>query len=497
MVARAAELDLLDELDEASRDLLVAAETAPLPWVRWTPPQDSFLRLNPPTGVKLIRAGNQIGKTWALMEEIIWRATGTHPHFPTKAPPVEIWVVCTSWAQSVAIQGKFWYLVDKAQLNSRTRDRYKIEDGWGKDNPVASFLNGSIVRFRTTNQGAEAQAGASVDYVAIDEPPDEEVFRELRKRVTRTGGQIGMSLTPVNRPCGWLRDQVDKGMIDEVHAKLEARNLIPMGQTRPLEVIDPFTRELVPMDQAWVDHQRKITPMKWAPVVLDGEWETVPEGVFFACFDEAKHAVKMKGFDPKRGPIRYVLGIDYATADREFGHVCVLSMVQQYKTAAGRTREAIYALDEVALSGTAADSEFAQHVLRMLDRNNLKWTDLYRIHGDNPVAGHWVEKSNLNTMRALAREMGISYDALTPRIMNAKDAQRSAGSYDTGLRYLYEHIATGDAFVHPRCVVLIKGLNTWDYTKTHPYKDILDGWRYGLKPFIFAQDRADVTIRFN
>src|SRR4051812_25913455 len=129
--------EALVELEDSCTDLAGAVEDFLLPHVRWIVPQDLWLRLNPPSGAKLFRAGNQaIGKTWAQMAECIWRATGTHPYYPTKEPPVEIWVVCTSWGQSVAIQGKFWLLAPKELLTKDTRERYSRRRGWGKDNPT-------------------------------------------------------------------------------------------------------------------------------------------------------------------------------------------------------------------------------------------------------------------------------------------------------------------------------------------------------------------------
>ena len=470
------------------------AEDDPIPWVRWTIPQDAFLRLNPVCGAKLFRAGNQaIGKTYALMAEVVYRVTGTHPHYPTKTPPIEAWVVCTSWAQSVAIQKKFWELVPKAQLTSTTRDRYRIDDGWGKDNPRAVLLNGSIVRFRTTNQGPEGHAGATVDYIAVDEPPDEEVFRELRKRVMRSGGHVGIALTPVNKPCAWLRQQVADGMVEEVHARLVPENMIPIGSDQPLSVIDPHTLEEIPMDAAWIERQRLITPAAWAPVVLDGEWETRPEGVWYKCFDRAKHVRGDVKLDPKRGPIRTVLGFDYAAGDRPYGHCAALSQVQEQPIDGGRTRYAVYAIDEVVMPGTATNAAFAREVLAMLSRNGLRWTDLYQVHGDNPVASIFVERSNANMMRALASEMQIPNEALRPRVLSAKDNVRSAAAYDAGNQWIYERIASGEMLFHPRCEATIKGYETWDYSKTHEAKDVLDARRYGLKPFIFAKGPPTVT----
>ena len=102
------------------------------------------------------------------------------------------------------------------------------------ENPTVVFRNGSVVRFRTTNQGPEALAGATIDYVSIDEPTDLDIYRELDKRVMRRSGSIGITLTPINRPCGWLREMVEMGSITEVHARLTPLNLTPHGRPRPL-----------------------------------------------------------------------------------------------------------------------------------------------------------------------------------------------------------------------------------------------------------------------
>lgn len=473
-------------LREQTRLLADAANQDPLSWVRWTPKQDEWLRVDPGSGgVKLLRGGNQaIGKTWVGMAEVHYRCTGTHPHYPTRIPPIECWVVCTSWSQSVAIQKKFWALAPKHLLTPATRNRYSARRGWGKDNPTVEYTNGSIVRFRTTNQGAEALAGDSIDYAAIDEPTDEEIYREVHKRVMRAGGAVGITLTPVNRDCTWLRKLVEKKVVLEVHAKLHAPDLIPIGRDRPLTLLDG-----TPMDQAWVDEMRRTTPARWAPVILDGEWDTVPEGVWYTCFDRKKHVQGAK-FNPARGPIFFCLGFDYASGDRDYGHVAELVAVQEQRDEKGRKRHAVLALDEVALGGTDSNAKFAQEVVRMLERNRLRWDQLHFVHGDNPVTSRWAEKSNLNTMRAIAVELGIAYDALNPRILNAKDDIKSAGSFDNSNQWVYERIANGDTRISPRCEKLAKGLETWDYTKTHPLKDPIDAFRYALKPFIFPKDRA-------
>jgi hypothetical protein len=132
----------------------------------------------------------------------------------------------------------------------------------------------------------------------------------------------------------------------------------------------------------------------------------------------------------------------------------------------------------------------------MLNRQGIRWTDLSYVHGDNPVASRWVEKSNLQMMRALSKELRVPYNGLSPRILNAKDNVRSAAAFDSGCRWIYARIAAGELMVHPRCTRTIEALQAWDYTRDHPMKDILDAQRYALKPFIFtAGEKSAMTVR--
>jgi phage terminase large subunit-like protein len=463
----------------------------------WTPPQAAIHRL--PARRKLLRAGNQIGKTTASLAEVIWRCIGAHPHYPTHPPPIEAWVVCTSWSQSVAIMRKFAELCPAELLDPKASSNFSIRNGYGKDNPAVIFRCGSIVRFRTTNQGPEALQGATIDYVLVDEPTDIDIYRELDRRLTRSGGTMCLSLTPANRDCAWLRDLVAAGAVQEVHATLTVANLTPEGETTPLRLLDG-----TPMDEAWIASQWRTTPAAYAGVVLDGEWETRPDGVFFRCFDP-KRTIAAARLDPNRprdadkpqgsrAPIRWVLGIDYAAADREYGQTAMLCQVQE-TTAKGRERQAVLVVDEVVQPGASSNAQFAAALVTMLQRHGLRWTDLHAVHGDNPVASRWVERSNLETMRYVARELGVSFNALSPRIQNAKEGGASAAVMDAGCRYLYEQIAEGALLVHPRCVLLADALATWDYGRMHPAKDRIDALRYGLRPWIHGKRMSAVAIR--
>jgi hypothetical protein len=87
------------------------------------------------------------------------------------------------------------------------------------------------------------------------------------------------------------------------------------------------------------------------------------------------------------------------------------------------------------MPGVATNTQFADKLLDMVERHGLRWTDIGRVHGDNPVRSRWGMKSNIETMRAIANRLGVSPRALRPRILKAKDGTASAGTVSTGCRY--------------------------------------------------------------
>lgn len=478
--------------ERALRGTVEFALDHPLDWMDWTRRQWQFLELLEAELCALFRAGNQVGKTIVGAGSTIAACLGYDIATGRARPvPIEAWVVCTSWSQAVAIMSKVWALVPKDALAPGTR--FNLRTGFGKDTPAIVFRNGSVLRFKTTGQGAEALAGATVDWVWIDEPTDLDIFRELQKRVLRRRGKLILTLTPVNRPCEWLHELVEAGVIREVHAPMDADSLTFRKSGQRMRLLDD-----TPMDDAWIAEQRRITPSMFVPVVIDGEWETRPEGVFFTCFEEAKHVsalVRFRGNDKVK--LRWYLGIDYAAADREFGQVAVLCRVMDSPRAGTNEHDYwVYVVDEVVMNGVADSEEFAEELVGMLARQGIGWHDISLAHGDNPVTSRWEEKSNLNTMKAVAGRLRIPQKALRPRILNAKDGVRSSGSRDTGCRWLYSHLAKGRVMIHPRCTHLIKGMLTWDFGRDHTHCDVIDALRYALKRVVFPHGgTGHVTLR--
>lgn len=468
---------LLHQGLRAARGLADIEAANPLGRVRWTVPQDQWHRLKPKTRRKLLRAGNQVGKTWAGLAEVIWHCLGIHPHFEIRAPPIEVVVVCSTWKQSVAIMQKFWDLVPKDEV--APGQHFSRRTGFGKDNPTFLFKNGSIIFFTTDDAGPRSVQGRSPHLVLIDELCSEEMYRECDRRVTRTNGWILLTFTPVNNPAEWCRELVKAGAIEEVHARLTVANLTPVGSAVPLCLSDG-----TPMDEAWIEEQRRLVFTWAAPVVLDGEWEFRTTDQWFTAFYRAEHVnetVPLDEFD-------LCLGIDYGT---KVGKQVAVLVGVQGKGADQR----LWILDmERDKEGRSTLEQDADAVLRMLDRHGQTWSDLRFAYGDRAHMTGADRKQNIDLESRIRRRLGVRQ--LNPRIWTAKrGAGGRHGSVFEGSRFLHSlMIRPGSFNIHPRCASLIDDLEKWDGTD-NDHKDAIDALRYALEGFIFGRRHRNQTIR--
>ena len=105
----------LKELAQRSKILEERAKANPIAYFRPTPPQEKFL--NDESKIKLLRGGNQTGKTAASCALLVYHCLGIHPALKTDPPPIEAWLVTHSHEQSRTIQQKLYDLIPKAELH--------------------------------------------------------------------------------------------------------------------------------------------------------------------------------------------------------------------------------------------------------------------------------------------------------------------------------------------------------------------------------------------
>jgi hypothetical protein len=458
-------------------------ERAPLDHMLWLPGQDAFHRAT--SKRRLFRAGNQAhGKTTAGCAELIWRCLGWHPRKTVRPPPVRWWAISSSEKQSGTLQKKLWDLVPKSQVDPRTWYDETKGAFVGKY-PLIRFRNGSVIEFRWTGSRSLNLAGASLDGVWFDEPPaTQRAFTEIERRLTRTGGDLLATLTPVNAPVGYLRAFCEAGRIEDLWYPLRPEHLIPVGATRPIR-----TEDGVPMDADWIEEQRHLVPLFEQPVVLDGEWEFRRVGsVFEGAWDPRRHLHDLV-FPPHS--VKLTLGTDFGGENlRQYS---ILMAVDD----SGDWPE-VWAIDEYTPDGPSTMEEDVQGVLGMLSRNGVRWHELDYAFADKKWSGRKHEETKKmveSFQRAVEDTLRLRRGTLRPVIQNVKKGKDAgAGSRERGVRFLYQCMVRRDRehfHVSQACPLFAKALGGWDWTET--LKDQIDGARYALKPWILGS-RAPLSV---
>ena len=400
----------------AQLDSLAARrERRPFEYLRPLPGQLALMQC--PRSPKLYRAGNQVaGKTTAGLMCLIWRALGVHPYLETAEPPIEAWVICASWSQSLAIQAKLWELVPKDDLDPDQKPFHEVR-GFPGHEKACCFANGSIIRFKTTNQGGLNLSGATITAALFDEPPtSQRLYEEVKKRVLKAGslGAVILTLTPCNAPTDWLRAEAEAGRIEDLHYRLEPENLIPVGSSRPLRLLDG-----TPMDAAWIEGYLRDVPGHEVGVVAHGEWEFVEGERVFAAFVEDKHVSARL----PEGTCSTSFGFDHGDG-AQFSQAGYLVAIDDTGT-----HPRVYVLDEYASATTTTEDDDAREVLARLRRHGMSWRSLDEAFGDRRYPGRRdgaSKKSNEELQRALLR---LDPLAGRPKIRTVKrGVGRGAGS---------------------------------------------------------------------
>jgi len=462
--------DAFDTGDDGVLDvcdaMLEEAAVHPLDQVRWTPPQLAFLRST--RSYRLLRTGNQFGKTWCGSAELLYRCLGYHPHKPVRPGPIEAWVVCKSWSQSIAIQKKIWSLCPKDAVVPETS--FSEKNGFAGVQKAVVFRNGSVIRIKTIGQDTLELESATIHYVWIDEPlGDDGTFSALQMRLRRTGGEIAITMTPATTgDLTWLRNLVKAGEIEDLHYRMEPENFIPEGATLPLKTEDGRW-----MDADWVDEEIRKTLAWQRAVRCHGEWEYAATGSALDAFARGKHVrdILREGLLPKK--VELAGGLDYGEdALRTCGVLLYIDTTGMYPR--------IFAMGEyVPTQGTTIEMD-ADGLLEMLARTGDRWTDLDYVWADKAYEGRTTRKNARMLAVAISTRLGLSGE-LRPGIKVAKRGLKKDHFWPS-VRWIHEAmIRPGHFYVDESCVWLIEALEKWDGTSTSKYKDVIDALRYALR----------------
>ena len=462
----------------ASQIALIAdqAKKNPLDFFRPTPPQDSFLR--DPSRIKLLRGGNQVGKTICGSVETIWRVLGIHPYISTTPPPIEAWIIAHSWEQSKIVQAKLHSYIPPHELHPDVE--FVVGRGFrGTGAPVIRFKNGSIIRVKTTQQsgggrGTLGLASGSVDWVWIDEVPPPQVWSELAARTLRTRGSIGITMTPVGVPVDYLKKMVEAGQITDHHAPLTVENCTPKG-CRPMLQAEEIQR----MSESYLNFDRACR--------MEGAWEGfIPDGIIFEHFRDEQ----ISNVPCPPGEYKFSIGIHHGSdAGSQFAVLLATSFEPGSKEP-----PYVYVLDEYS-SGAATAEIHARGILAMIRRNKLTIREISRWTGDRSHAGDRYGGRMSNSMLRSAFEHVLGYPrSRLPFKIHTAFKPRFSVYY--GCQVINEVQARGRFQINPRCKLMIKSLKNWALLKTgrmdsnSQHKHAVDALRYALMPVVDYQYRA-------
>jgi len=141
--------------------------------------------------------GNRTGKTVSGGAEAVWYATGTHPYKRIRVPN-KGWVVSlTNEVQRDVAQKEILRWLPKDQIKDvvmRQGRKDSLEVG------IIDFIelkNGSVIGFKSCDQGREKFQGTSLEWIWFDEEPPEDIYKEAMMRIIDTRGDAWGTMTPL------------------------------------------------------------------------------------------------------------------------------------------------------------------------------------------------------------------------------------------------------------------------------------------------------------
>jgi len=193
---------VLSKLDpQAKSEYLDRIQRNPFLVYKPHPMQENFHKSN--ARVRAFFGGNRSGKTRALIQEVVWWATGLHPYKPNlnvSNPnwiPKDIWVVSLDFPSSRdVVQPMIRKILGSGYL--------KV---WRETDKIIELTNKSTISFKSVDSGWEKFQGTEKHLIAFDEEPSHTVYQECIMRVVTTRGDIIIAMTPLHG-MSWIYDEV-------------------------------------------------------------------------------------------------------------------------------------------------------------------------------------------------------------------------------------------------------------------------------------------------
>lgn len=407
---------------------------------------------------KLLRAGNQWGKTRAGAREMLWIMTGEHPWREVKKPPVRGRIVTYSWAQSVEVQRRINEI-----LPSWMVEGYDFNDqrGFvGAKIKLKKEFGGSMVEVMTAGQDSIAHGAAALDFVWIDEPPPRNLYSELLARLLVKKGTLFITMTPVGRPVDWLIDEIEAGRLSDHRFDLSPDNCPHLEQSQ----IDGI-------ENMYLSSER--------PQRMHGHWHGESDDRFFEGFSQRAICDELP-----RGEVKIALGIDHGEGIGKEAAILMLYTEGDYPR--------IWIIDEYNNKKRTDPDEDAAGILEMLARHDIRPQEVDLAVGDINSLGKGGGGIKVND--ALAEAIRRQSKTKHPPIV-IRSARKGRGSVMYGSRLINYAFRRADLTIHPRCKNLIHSFQHFKGSE-EDLKHNLDAARYAISSILMDR-KGYFRLRFD
>ena len=416
---------------------------------------------------RLLRAPNQIGKTWAICWEAWAHLIGVDRFKQPRAPSSGWFVVADLENTYPVISEKLHDLEPTDWLDPATH--YTPGKGYqtnGK-NMVRTKL-GHTIAFRGGEGSAMSLASGTIGWLAFDEVPKRQHFSEGISRVAVKEAPVFVGLTPINRPTGYLRERVEGN---------------PETGTPPTEEWVQFRPSLTQADcttesgrvirsQASIDKQTAGYDAWEFGQRVYGEWEGVTVGRRLGSFT-ASNVIDLSDVPPldldTGDELR--VGIDHGEGNgKQMAYLAAVS---------GRR---FWLLGEYIGKGQTTPREDARGILAMLDSVGVHPFAVARWFGDVNSAGRLGggEKYNAFLEQAIADELGHSQ-----RPVSIETPSKGKGSVSAGESAMNHAMKEGRFSVVNTCGAFQHSAR--NYTgREADLKDAIDAARYAVADRLIA-----------
>lgn len=380
---------------------------------------------------RLLVAGNQVGKTRALSAECWWHAMANHPFRVTKPAPNVGWIMCADlkggWTN-------FSSKMREVQPHGILHDTTIYDNGRGyttRGSKMIRLSNGSLIVGKSGSQEQMALAGATIDWLAVDELPKIGHFGEARSRVAVNEAPIFMAFTPIGRPATWLRNWVegnpDTGDPAQEDWDIHRIKLTPENcPHRSAESIEKQIRGYGPweyaqrVEGAW----EGITTDRWISFSEDNIFEDPPEGI-------------------------EQLGLGWDHGEQPGASVCYL---------VGYGSDRLWVLDEYVSQERNTPAAEARAITEMLRGWGVEPWQINEARGDSNSAGRLGLGFSVNQL--LERGFAQATNSARPPF-SIQVPYKGPGSVKARARMLSSACVEGRFMVHRDCVRLISALRHW------------------------------------